>query len=255
MANISSSKWDKYLAFQTDVHFHSYLPETKLCTQVNFNKMMKEYNSVVIKPSKGRLGKGVMKVTLVGEDDFHIEYLNHTVKKTGVEAAYRYIAEHQEKPCIVQEWIPLAKIDNAMFDLRVMVQRKKKSNKWKVTGVAARVTYPQSIITNAAVKIIPLQEALNQAEFSAEVNRSAIINEVYTLGLKAAAHLQDFYPKKRAFGLDVAIDHSGSVWIIEANLKPMINIFERMGDKQVNAVIKEYKNSGRKRRFKGDDFK
>ncbi|WP_171051859.1 YheC/YheD family protein [Alteribacter natronophilus] len=252
MTEISTGKWDKYLAFKSDPYFHPYLPETMLFTQDNFKKMTEKYESVIIKPSHGNLGKGVMKVTRLKENIFCLNYMNLEVRKDGVKETYLFAAAQQEKLCIIQQWIPLAKINKSMFDLRVMVQRRRKSTAWTVTGIAARVTYPQSVITNAAVKVIPLEEALNQADFLTTVNQKGIINEVYKLGVKSAVHLQKFYPKNREFGMDIAIDQFGCIWIIEANIRPMINMFEIMGDSEVYARIKEYRAKRRRRGKKGN---
>ncbi|WP_335437160.1 YheC/YheD family protein [Neobacillus drentensis] len=64
----------------------------------------------------------------------------------------------KRKPYIVQEEIPLASIDECPLDIRVMVQRKRGSQEWHVTGRAVKVA-EDYFINIGAKDIITLNQA------------------------------------------------------------------------------------------------
>ena len=51
----------------------------------------------------------------------------------------------------------------------------------------------------------------------------------------------DYYKKSHIFELDIAIDTGGKIWIIEANLRPSISMFNLLKYKKQYKMIKRYR--------------
>jgi glutathione synthase/RimK-type ligase-like ATP-grasp enzyme len=119
------------------------------------------YNQIIIKSSIGRLGRGIIKVASHGDRKYevHIEYKKMVVN--GREKTYKIVCDNlRKKKYIVQEVIPLATYHNRPFAIRVMVQRKKDSLKWNVTGKAVNGFF----ITNVAKEIVTIEEAFKESQ-------------------------------------------------------------------------------------------
>ncbi|MEW9674059.1 YheC/YheD family protein [Ammoniphilus sp. 3BR4] len=209
----------------------SSLPETKIFTSKNFDEMMDQYGTVILKPNSGGGGAGVMKVSRLSGG----EYLIHrgTVKKvlSSKEGALGYLIRNtSSRTYIVQQYIPMSTINGRPFDLRVMVQRKKEVP-WIITGKLAKVAGPHHIITNVARSkgyVLSATSALTKT-FSNEKAES-ILKKLDEICLRAAKQLEEAYGFK-TIGFDMAIDKEGNPWVLESNSKPAISFFRKLNDK------------------------
>lgn len=227
---------------QNDLSTH--LPETCLFNEESFWTMIDKYDVVMIKPTRGYQGKGVVQVSYIEEEqyEFHSLYKKYVVK--GKHQAFEHLKDHycSNKHYIVQQKIPLAQINGCPYDIRVMTQRKKNSEKWEVTGTLAKVAAENFVITNYPQKIIPLPAAI---ELSLKGSTEKLHTEIERVCLTTAEQIGSYYESTRIFGFDIGLDVEGRVWIIEANLKPSISMFKSLEDLSMYKKIKRYK----KRRF------
>lgn len=237
---MSKGKWTKYILMKDDEELSLYLPETKQLTEEALWEFLEKYNDVIIKPSRGHYGRGVVKVTALGEDQYEIHYENKKVTLTGKNETFDCLKENylQKRLNIVQQRVRLASINGCPFDLRVMVQRKTDSTTWVITGIAAKVASAGFIVTNIAKKILPAETALEQAGLK-EID--LIINRIHLISLTTAERLQEFYPERRSFGIDIGLDQNGGIWIIEVNVLPTISLFKFLEDQTIYERIKNYK--------------
>ncbi|WP_338473091.1 YheC/YheD family protein [Niallia sp. XMNu-256] len=239
---LSKGKWSKYKLMKDEKELSLYLPETKLFSAKNLWNMIRKYNEVIIKPSHGSNGKGVIQVTSKGESRYEIHVEKKKIILQGKNQTVHYLIENHlsnKKIYIVQQRIPLATINNSPFDLRVMVQRKKKSYKWSMTGIAAKVALDGYFVTNMAQKILPIEQAIQSSNI-AGVNVSNLLNKIHRISLITAKQLEKFYPHRRTLGLDIAIDKNGKLWIIEVNLEPSIFLFNFLEDKTIIEKIRAF---------------
>lgn len=239
---LSSGKWTKYKKMIENELLQPYLPETELFSETKLWDFVERFRQVVIKPSRGYAGKGIMQISQLENDYYEI---HHGFKKKLVksrEEVLAYIKEnhHRKKKYIIQERIPLALINNSIFDLRVMVQRKKSSVDWKVTGCMAKVAANGFIITNAAKRVYTGRDALHSLQLDEGLFEN-LIKEIEEISLITARHLQNYYRKSRCIGLDIGVDENGKLWIIEANLTPSVYMFNLLEDKSMLNEIREYK--------------
>lgn len=239
---LSYGKWTKYQKMKENGFLHPHLPETALFSEKRLWDFVERFCQVVIKPSLGYGGKGIMQVSQLENDNYEI---HHWYKKMVVNSRTEvmdYFTENRSKKMkyIVQQKIPLSLIDHAPFDLRVMVQRKKGFYAWKVTGCMAKVAANGFIITNAAQKVYPGREALKQLHLEESFIEN-LIEKINEISLITANHLQNYYRKSRRMGLDIGIDSNGKPWIIEVNLTPSIAMFNLLEDKSMLNEIREYR--------------
>ena len=145
-------KWTKYKFLATSSKIKKALPLTEKMNKNSFWFMLKKFNNVIVKPSTGSGGRGVLQISSFKKWKYRVSFgsSNHILR--GKKATYQYI-HHKTKGTshIIQQWIPLAKIDQRPFDIRAMVQRTMKSN-WKLTGTLAKVAGAGYFITNVCTQ-------------------------------------------------------------------------------------------------------
>lgn len=234
-------KWVKHKIFIADPNLSSYLPETALLNEESFWRLLDKHGAVIVKPCIGRMGKGVMQVTSMGEEEYEVRHENKYEWMNGKSAVYTYVKSIvRQKKYVVQEKIPLATIKDSPFDLRVMVQRKsKKSNQWEVTGKLAKVASKRYFITNVARKLLTYEEAMEQASIDPGRSSAEIEQEIERISLMTAARLRKY--RTTRIGVDIAIVQNGTIKMIEANLKPSVSMFSLLRDKTMYETIKHYR--------------
>ncbi|SES16183.1 YheC/YheD family protein [Salipaludibacillus aurantiacus] len=240
---VSVSKWSKYKLMKQNKLLADYLPETRIFKRDTLWSMLKRHKSVVIKPNFGRLGFKILKVNSLGDDHYNIHYGRKINHFTGQVPTLNYINQITKKKRVVQQYIPLATIDDAPFDFRIMLQRKKRTDDWFVTGTAAKVSFSGYFVTNASVQVLTVEEAINKSILKNKVKVTDLQKKLDSLGLEAARHLQKYFPKRTEIGLDVGIDEDGNLWIIEANYRPSINMFEIMQNQTFYKNIVDFRSS------------
>jgi hypothetical protein len=221
--------------------FVPHLPETKRFTREAFRSLLGRYGHVIVKPVGGWGGDGVISVS-TGADG-RTEARFGKARKTFDDANGAYAYAHgilQGRKSIVQQRISLATVNGKPFDLRVMVQRKRRGA-WVVTGKLAKVAGAGYLITNvrrSGGKVVTFAEAFRQSNI---VGASAAETErrIDALALAAAEHLQHYYPI-RVCGLDVGLDDRGGIWIIEANFTPYLGLFRKLKDRSIYRRMMEY---------------
>lgn len=236
-------KWGVHWTLMKDVAVAKTLPETRLFQERDLMQMLQKYGSVILKPSGGTGGYGVIQVTRTASGGFELRW-----------GAKRRILPHggaliQElKPrlrlggsrYLIQQRIDLAKVWGRPFDIRVMVQRRK-GRPWKVTGHLAKVAAERLIVTNVArqATVLPVETALQRST----VRGKAIHDVMYELkatALHAAKRLGRHSPSSLVAGFDLGVDQRGKVWMIEANPKPCVAIFLHLKDKTMYNRILRY---------------
>lgn len=239
---LSYGKWTKYKKMLENELLQPYLPKTALFSETNLWEFVERFRQVVIKPTLGYGGKGIIQISHLENGHFEIHHFFKKMLVNSKAEVLDYLAENhsRKKKYIVQERIPLALINNSIFDLRVMVQRKKSTFDWKVTGCMAKVAANGFIITNAVKKVYTGREALKHLQLEDSFLEN-LLKEIDDISLITASHLQNYYRKSRRIGLDIGIDKNGKLWIIEANLSPSIAMFNLLKDKSMLDEIRKYR--------------
>ncbi|MGE5701439.1 MAG: YheC/YheD family protein [Clostridia bacterium] len=222
-----------------------HLPQTQIFTPEALWTYAEKFNQVILKPSGGGGGAGLMQLTRKNNG----KYLVHAgkVKRLlqGKSRTIDYIQSRFRKSLyLLQPRIPLGTIDGKPFDVRVMIQRKSGEHPWTVTGWLAKLAGPGYVVTNVARSggvVLPLEEALRLSNVTASPQLPGKIREI---SLTVAETLAEKYPILREVGLDVGIDIKGKPWIIEANFRPALSLFRQLKDqadyKRILAIRRKY---------------
>lgn len=233
-------KWSKHRFLMRPTDLRPALPHTQLMNKQSFYQFLMRYRSIVVKPSNGSGGTGVMKVTSLGNNRYEVRYGTRRKTLLGWRTAYHFVRRLAKGTYIVQQKINLATINGQPFDVRVMLQRNKK-RQWVITGILAKIAGPGHFITNivrSRGRALPLSTAIKRSNVSG-VSPQHILNQINRISLKAVHCLQRYY-SLRIVGLDIGIDRNGKVWIIEANFSPDKTYFLRLKDKTMYRRIMAY---------------
>jgi hypothetical protein len=221
-----------------------HLPETQKLTKSSLWNFMKNHGDIIVKPNSGRRGRGVIRATSIGKDAYKIHTENIRKIVHGKERTYRYIkGTTGSRSYIVQRRIPLATVDKRPMDVRIIVQRKKNSDTWKVTANIIKVAGEGYIVTNikrSKGTVLPIKSALRKSSLKDHSER-ALVSKVKRVALQSAKELSKLYPHHRIFGFDMGLDREGRAWIIEANRFPMMSHFRKLKDKTMYQQIMKYK--------------
>lgn len=238
----SWTKWGKYKLMRRDEALAPYLPETHRCKETNFQQLLEKYGSVIVKPQGSYGGAGVMHIKLLKDGRCRIHAGTARTYTDNREQAWEQLKPRIGSRYIVQQRIDLARSRGRPFDFRVMVQRKRGSRKWLATGELAKVAGAGHIITNVRRSggyVATAQRALAGSDC---IRRpAAVIDEIRTAARLSARCLGNRFSRQREMGIDIGVDRSGRVWIIEANFKPDPTLFLKLKDKSMYRTIQAYR--------------
>jgi hypothetical protein len=224
------NKTEVFRALKKDPSLHSFLPESHLCKNVLAVKnMCQKYKTVFIKPTSGSLGKGIIRVTRRPDQTYTVEMMTagglrrvtcHTSAKV-----YSLIASKlKARPHQIQQGLPLISIGPRTVDFRALVQ-KDRSGQWAVTSIVARIAGNQTFISNLArggtISTVTAAVARSNLRRGA---RKGISSKLKQAALNIANGLdQQINRHFGELGIDLGVDRTGKVWLLEVNSKPSKN--------------------------------
>lgn len=223
------SKWQNYKIMLKLTKLQQHLPQTKEMSPKALFSMLRS-NPAMLKPHLGFQGYGVIKIRRRKNGNYELHQENQIQLIKNDRDLLTILKKRMgQKKYLVQEWIPLATIDNHPFDIRVMVQRIT-GRPWEVTGSFVKVAPKNYVITNVALKVLPLSSALKISSLKNKPH-PLLIKQINHIALSVSQHLAKYYPTITKIGFDIGVDNNGKPWVIEANFKPSISPFKLLRDK------------------------
>lgn len=231
---------------QADGALRQYVPKTVSFNRANLETMAAGHSTVYVKPDVGSLGMGIFKLKRHNSGYTLKEITGKRQKSrtySSVGGAYNRIAAMKSGPMIIQQGIGLATVNNRPYDIRVMVQRKP-GGAWTVTGHMVKVGAAGKIVTNyyqggTIYTIGKLHRQLGLSE-SEGAQRTAKLSSV---ALQMAKLLSRKRSGMHEMGIDLAIDHSGRIWVLEVNSNhPQFHPLKTL-DRSAYNKMKEYARS------------
>lgn len=224
-------KWQMYNLLNQDLSFRTFLPETERLLSVDSLRfMLKKHKKVILKPVDLSRGRGI---SLLEKDEGKIKVHDH-----GSDIPY-YIEENNLKillengkylksDYIIQQYIKLAKISNAPWDIRIMMQ-KDPHHHWKCSGIECRVGGTNRVVTNISNggKAMAIKEALSES-FITKVETEKIESEIIQISHQFCEIMDQTGYLFAEFGIDLALDQNLNYWFIEANVLPTFNGFKSL---------------------------
>lgn len=241
------NKWTVHQTLYRKSKFRPYLPETALFQGFsNVISTLKNHSTVYIKPINGTGGRGILRVDKIGKDSYLVQGRKQTrkiipaQKFNGARLSSYLLHWKGSTPFIVQQGIQIKLPSGRVHDYRMLVQ-KNGSGKWEVTGCAGRVGPPHSVTSNlhGGGHAVTMNKLLKDST-PHEENRLEIRKTAEKFSLEVAAYLEESYGALCELALDLAIDKSGHVYLLEVNPKPAREVFKQSGDLEAykHAIIK-----------------
>jgi len=245
VGTIAKNKYAKYKFMKKSASLAPYLPETRKMSRESLWSLLNRHRHVMVKPVWGSRGRGVIQVSDLGHDKYAIHYENMKKMKRGRKKTYRYIKRKIGSAAyMVQKRIARPTINKCPFDMRVIVQRKKRSSRWVVTGRVIKVAGKNYIVSNntrSHGKLLRFKTGIRRSSIS-HLSVTKLKSRIDKVSLRSAKRLKALFPGHRIYGLDVATDRKGRVSIIEANLYPAMSHFLKLKDFKMYRRILSYKS-------------
>jgi len=225
------SKWFIHQLLMKNEQLRPHLPETHIATPARIRAMMKRYDSLIIKPSNGSIGRGIMLLQKQSAG-WRLRYRSRrprrrrSVRIKSILPSVLRRAIHRRR-YLVQQRIPLATYMDRPFDLRVSVQRDG-TGAWQITGIVGKAAPADAYVTNVAQggTVYTLEHLLHAHP---ELDPLAVRRDVETLALRVAEHLGHHLTNLADVGLDIGITEQGFPMFIECNCRDLRYSFQEGG--------------------------
>ncbi len=227
------SKWEVHQILSKDRKFRPYLPDTALLKDgTEALHLLERHGSVILKPSDLSRGRGIL---FVERQD-----CSYTVLDCRQEAPPSPVAFHRQalvsllsglartRPYLCQRKLELARLGGAPFDIRAVMQRGYGSGagSWHCTGIECRLAGQGYLVTNISRggRALWLKEAVAGA-FAGRLDPVETERTVVSVATRVCTDLERTGQDYGEFGIDLALDRSGQLWFIEANVIPTFHGF------------------------------
>ncbi|NHN30215.1 YheC/YheD family endospore coat-associated protein [Paenibacillus agricola] len=217
-------------------YLRPHLPCTYKASLSHVATMMKLYDTLIIKPNKSSIGRGIMKLERSGQGwklTYPASLSIHnkkwqTLQFPGKRLPLLLRNRLRRGQYIVQQRLPLATFHERPFDLRVSVQRGAQGQ-WQITGIVAKVAPKHRFLTNIAQGGLVTRLEHILAEEYPHLQQPNVFASIERFSLQVAEHLGCSLPHMADLGLDIAITVEGFPMLIECNGKDQRYSFREAG--------------------------
>jgi len=223
-------KSEVFDALKKDAALQKYLPESH--SRPNYamlKSMCSKYNTVFLKPVRGSLGKGIIRISRVGTENWQVSFatVGGTKKQSYASLAKLYSAlagKMKTVRYLIQQGLQLIENGGRPIDYRALTQ-KNVAGKWTITSIVARTAGSQHFVSNLArggtLSTVKDSVAKSNLPVQFRVNASPRLSKA---ALDIARGVDTLIPAHFGeLGIDLALDTSGRVWLLEVNSKPSKN--------------------------------
>ncbi|MDT9724777.1 YheC/YheD family protein [Xylanibacillus composti] len=236
-------KIEVFTALRRDAGARSYLPYScKYKGYATLKHMLGKYRTVFLKPERGSLGKGIIKITQNPAGGFtcHFSHLNGVTQKSAssTKQVHNLIAGRAKSSRFqAQQGLNLIRIGGRPVDFRALTH-KDENGKWSLTSIVGRIAGSNHFVSNLARggTLSPAKEALSRAGLKAS---GAVLQRLKKAALNVAQGVENQIPAQFGeFGVDLAVDTAGRVWLLEVNSKPAKNDSTPLSDQKIRPSVK-----------------
>lgn len=230
------NQWNRYEKLQIhqllmlNMSLRPHLPSTMSADLNNLQQMMKQFDSLILKPSSSSIGHGIMKMERVNKGWRLIYPCGKNNKLWNTITSSHSIPEvikhrFQKQPFIIQQFLPLATYKGRPFDLRVSIQRNINGG-WQITGIVGKVAKKKAFLTNVAKggTVHSFESLIRQ---NPAMDYEHVYDKVSNLALNVAQHLEKHLPYLSDIGLDIGITENGFPMFIECNGRDLRYSFQK----------------------------
>ncbi|MBA4602802.1 YheC/YheD family endospore coat-associated protein [Thermoactinomyces mirandus] len=218
-------KWTLFRQLSQSPSLSGFLPETvKLHSPMQLAQMISRHPVLYLKPIEGKAGIRIMRL-VKQRKNYELSFQTKSRKRrfqirTLKEVWLLFNRLKLKSDYILQQGIPLAKYHGNPFDIRILLQ-KNIHGQWKLTGMGIRIAGSEAISTHVPMggRIEKFDTVLDKV-FGKEKNR--IKKKIENIGIGTAQFIEAQQQSLLGeMSMDLGIESDGTLWIFEANSKPM----------------------------------
>lgn len=206
-------------------------------------KMTEVYSTLFIKPTRGSLGLGIIRIRKQQNGTFILHQSSRDEVKQFTFNHFKSMHYHLKKqlaraPYQIQQGIHVLHLHSRPVDFRILMH-KDGHNKWQITSTIARVGGAQQIVSNVARggHMKDARTVLNQAKLT---NPRAIHKKIHLAAKQIAIATDKSIPGLFGeFGIDLAVDTRGRPYLLEVNAKPAKNNMTKFNRKRIRPSVKK----------------
>lgn len=187
--------------------------------------MLNQHAYLYAKPSSGSLGHGIIRIARKN-GEYICQY--ETVNGAATRRFKTFAALHtmlkprlSKRTYLLQKGLHLIRSQGGIVDFRALVQ-KGRTGDWAITSIVGRTGARNSIVSNVARggTMLPLSRSLAASTLPPSM-RAAVAGTVRRQALAVARLFEQSIGGHYAeLGIDIAVERSGRVWLLEVNSKP-----------------------------------
>lgn len=214
-------------ALQKDPTLHPYLPESYLLRNyAMFKRMCTKYPVIFLKPVKGSLGKGIIRITKLPTGKYSCQTMSINGAKVRHFSSISRIFKHlsgqiKSRRYQIQQGLTLLTCKGRPVDFRALVQKNNKGE-WSITSIVGRIAGPNHFVSNLARggSLNSVRDVLIQSKLPADQIKR-VESKLKTLAVRLAEGIDHHIPYHFGeLGVDLAVENNGKVWLLEINSKP-----------------------------------
>lgn len=222
-------KWMVHSLLSRNRKLVRHLPVTSLSSDLAWRRTALREDVFFVKPISGSQGIGIARFRRLARGKWSYFWVKQGVgvkrgKISGLKNLLNFRQMHfPEDQYIVQKGVRLARAGGYPFDLRILLQ-KGKSGRWRIASRVARVATRKGALTNIARGARPAtwREVFRLSGLGKTARaRVRLSLAIRRMALRVAKGLERAMGRPLGeLGVDIAIDRSGRLWLLEANAKP-----------------------------------
>jgi len=202
------------------------LPEShSLRSASTLHGMLSRHSTVFLKPIKGSLGRGILRVRRT-QDGYQCDATAANGIRRQSFGTFEKLSKslgHKIKSGTfqIQQGLQLVEVDGRPVDFRAVVQRGS-TGEWSVTSIVARIAGNRTFVSNLARggSLSTVADTLAKSNLPRHL-QSAASAKLRSVAVDIAKGIETQIQSHFAeFGVDLAVDTRGNVWLIEVNSKP-----------------------------------
>lgn len=200
------------------------IPTLKITDVENVVAFIQQHKKIIVKPTNGRQGKGLFKISLKSkqfyiDSDFAITVMDQNEFELFIENLI------EQKNYICQLFIETSTKSGQVYDFRIHTQRNG-TGKWAITKIYPRIGKEKSFLSNISQGGYTQEiDSFLEQQFSEDAALYKFL--LVKLSLSLSDHINNFYEFEiDELGIDLAVDTEGNIWFYEANTGPQTRYHE-----------------------------